>query len=156
MRKERPPGGFAIQREFAFSRGDFRRVQKLIRALAGIALLEHKENMVYNRLARRLRETGIGTFREYLDLVETAGPPRSGGPFVNALTTNLTSFFREGHHFEMLASFAGARQREALGQPSASGAAPARRAKSPIPRRSCCAKRPARAKSSPPTSIPTY
>jgi len=112
--KERPPGAFALQREFEFSRGEFVRVQRLIRALAGIALLDHKENMVYNRLVRRLRETGIRTFREYLDLVEQPAAEERRA-FVNALTTNLTSFFREAHHFELLASFAGARKLAAPG-----------------------------------------
>ena len=105
---------FNAQREYPFSPGDFRRVRELIARLAGIALAEHKENMVYNRLARRLRSTGIGSFGEYLDLVEQPdGVER--GQFVNALTTNLTSFFREGHHFEMLATHAAARRRNAPG-----------------------------------------
>ena len=100
---------FSAQREYSFSPGDFRRVRDLIAKLAGIALAEHKENMVYNRLARRLRSTGIGSFGEYMDLVEQPdGAER--GQFVNALTTNLTSFFREGHHFEMLAAYAAARR----------------------------------------------
>src|SRR6185295_1077967 len=83
---------------------------------AGIALAEHKENMVYNRLARRLRSTGAGSFGEYLDLVER---PDGGerGQFVNALTTNLTSFFRESHHFELLAEYAATRRRTAPGAP---------------------------------------
>ena len=101
---------FRTQREYPFSPVDFKRVRDLIAKLAGIALAEHKENMVYNRLARRLRSTGIGSFGEYLDLVE--GPDgEERGKFVNALTTNLTSFFREGHHFEMLAAYAAARRR---------------------------------------------
>ena len=105
---------FSAQREYPFSPGDFRRARELIAKLAGIALAEHKENMVYNRLARRLRSTGIGNFGEYLDLVEQPdGVER--GQFVNALTTNLTSFFREGHHFEMLATYAAARRRSAPG-----------------------------------------
>ena len=105
---------FSAQREYPFSPADFRRVRELIARLAGIALAEHKENMVYNRLARRLRGTGIESFGEYLDLVEQPdGAER--GQFVNALTTNLTSFFREGHHFEMLAAFAAARRRAAPG-----------------------------------------
>jgi len=110
-----PPGSaFSAQREYPFSPGEFRRVRDLIARLAGIALAEHKENMVYNRLARRLRGTGIPSFGEYLDLVEQ---PDSGerGHFVNALTTNLTSFFREGHHFEMLADYAAARRRASPG-----------------------------------------
>jgi chemotaxis protein methyltransferase CheR len=105
---------FSAQREYPFSPSDFRRVRDLIAKLAGIALAEHKENMVYNRLARRLRGTGIGSFGEYLDLVEQPdGDER--GQFVNALTTNLTSFFRESHHFEMLAAYAAARRRGAAG-----------------------------------------
>ena len=105
---------FSAQREYPFSPGDFRRVRDLIAKLAGIALAEHKENMVYNRLARRLRSTGIGSFGEYLDLVEQA-EAEERGHFVNALTTNLTSFFREGHHFEMLGAYAAARRRTAPG-----------------------------------------
>jgi|CXWL01.1.fsa_nt_gi chemotaxis protein methyltransferase CheR len=105
---------FNAQREYPFSPGDFRRVRELISRFAGIALAEHKENMVYNRLARRLRSTGTGSFGEYLDLVERPDSDERG-QFVNALTTNLTSFFREGHHFEMLASYAAARRRDAPG-----------------------------------------
>ena len=105
---------FSAQREYPFSPGDFRRVRDLIAKLAGIALADHKENMVYNRLARRLRSTGIGSFGEYLDLVEQA-EAEERGHFVNALTTNLTSFFREGHHFEMLGAYAAARRRTAPG-----------------------------------------
>ena len=105
---------FSAQREYPFAPGDFRRVRDLIATLAGIALAEHKENMVYNRLARRLRSTGIGSFGEYLDLVEQPDSEERGH-FVNALTTNLTSFFREGHHFEMLASYAAARRSAAPG-----------------------------------------
>jgi chemotaxis protein methyltransferase CheR len=100
-----PPGSFAIQREFEFARNDFERVRRLIGSLAGIALLDHKENMVYNRLARRLRATGIASFGEYLDEVERPGSEERGR-FVNALTTNLTSFFRESHHFDLLGEYA--------------------------------------------------
>jgi chemotaxis protein methyltransferase CheR len=103
-----------VNHEFAFSREDFGRVRQMIAAYAGIALHERKENMVYNRLARRLRATGIAGFGEYLDLVE-APDSAERGQFVNALTTNLTSFFREGHHFEMLAAYAAARRRSAPG-----------------------------------------
>jgi chemotaxis protein methyltransferase CheR len=81
---------------------DFERVRKMIHARAGIALNETKRNMVYSRLSRRLRERDLPSFSAYLDLLESD----DGGEwqdFVNALTTNLTSFFREAHHFEMLA-----------------------------------------------------
>jgi chemotaxis protein methyltransferase CheR len=87
--------------EFAFSTPDFSRVRELIAAYAGISLHERKQNMVYNRLSRRLRATGTRTFREYLDWVEAPGSEERER-FVNALTTNLTAFFREPHHFDML------------------------------------------------------
>lgn len=62
--------------------------------------------MVYSRLSRRLRELGHSSFAGYLDWLESSGDPRTQGEwqeFVNCLTTNLTAFFREEHHFEMLA-----------------------------------------------------
>jgi chemotaxis protein methyltransferase CheR len=90
------------QRAFAFHERDFRRIAALIRALAGIHLGEHKRDMVYSRLARRLRALGLADFHAYLDLVERDEDESQA--FVNALTTNLTSFFREPHHFETLAA----------------------------------------------------
>jgi chemotaxis protein methyltransferase CheR len=90
------------EREFAFTDADFARVRTLIHRLAGIALNESKRNMVYSRLTRRLRERRLASFGAYLDLVDSpAGAEREA--FVNALTTNLTSFFREPHHFPVLA-----------------------------------------------------
>ena len=94
--------------EFAFSADDFSRVRSLISAYAGISLHERKQNMVYNRLSRRLRATGVRNFREYLNWVE-APDSEERERFVNALTTNLTSFFREPHHFDMLVALARAR-----------------------------------------------
>jgi chemotaxis protein methyltransferase CheR len=89
-------------REFNFSTADFERVRKLIYQHAGISLSPVKQDMVYSRLARRLRATGMPSFAEYLDALE-----KNGGDewerFVNSLTTNLTSFFREPHHFPIFA-----------------------------------------------------
>lgn len=88
-------------REFAFTAADFERIKKMIHDHAGIVLSPTKQDMVYGRLARRLREKRIATFGEYLDQL-----PRDRfewEAFVNALTTNLTSFFREAHHFQILA-----------------------------------------------------
>ena len=86
-------------REFEWSDADFSRVQSLIYKRAGISLHDGKHAMVYSRLSRRLRDTGFQSFREYLSWLEsTEGPEWQ--EFVNALTTNLTSFFREHHHFE--------------------------------------------------------
>ena len=89
-------------REFAFTTADFERVRKLIYAHAGISLSPAKQDMVYSRLARRLRETRLKSFGEYLELLER-GDKGEWEKFVNSLTTNLTSFYREPHHFPMLA-----------------------------------------------------
>jgi chemotaxis protein methyltransferase CheR len=89
------------EREFAYSKQDFDRVCRMIRVRAGIALAPGKEDMVYGRLARRLRARGLGSFGEYLDLLERS-EDEEWEDFTNALTTNLTSFFREPHHFEAL------------------------------------------------------
>ena len=86
-------------REFEWSDADFSRVQSLIYKRAGISLHDGKHAMVYSRLSRRLRDTGFQSFREYLSWLESTDGPE-WQEFVNALTTNLTSFFREHHHFE--------------------------------------------------------
>src|SRR5688572_19033478 len=90
-----------VAREFVFTAADFERVRRLIYERAGIALGEHKHEMVYSRLARRLRALGLGSFRSYLDLVESDRGAELD-EFTNALTTNLTAFFREAHHFDTL------------------------------------------------------
>jgi chemotaxis protein methyltransferase CheR len=96
----------AVDHEFTFSNGDFQRVQKLIYQRAGISLHDGKRAMVYSRLSRRLRETGDRTFADYLNGLERATGAAGEAEwqeFINCLTTNLTSFFREEHHFHALA-----------------------------------------------------
>ncbi|WP_085314243.1 CheR family methyltransferase [Derxia lacustris] len=92
-------------RDIAFGNDDFERIRRLIRERAGISLNDSKRQMAYSRLSRRVRATGTGSFAAYLDRLE-----RDGGDewqeFINALTTNLTSFFREQHHFPVLLEFA--------------------------------------------------
>ncbi|MCK6423600.1 MAG: chemotaxis protein CheR [Burkholderiaceae bacterium] len=106
---DRPADAFgadAATREFSFDARDFARVRQLIHQRAGISLHEHKHAMVYSRLARRLRETGYRSFGSYLQWLETASgdaAEREWQEFVNCLTTNLTAFFREEHHFPLLA-----------------------------------------------------
>jgi chemotaxis protein methyltransferase CheR len=80
---------------------DFAAVRQLIGEYAGIKLSLQKRNMVYNRLLRRLRACGVSTFGEYLAIVQRDGSSEREA-FVNALTTNLTAFFREPHHFDLL------------------------------------------------------
>lgn len=89
-------------REFHFTKNDFERISKLIYDHAGISLSDSKQELVYSRLSRRLRATGLNTFDEYLAYLEQdAGSEWEA--FTNSLTTNLTSFFREAHHFPILA-----------------------------------------------------
>lgn len=91
-------------REFAWVNADFNRVQRLIYQRAGISLHDGKHAMVYSRLSRRLRVTGHQSFNEYLTWLESDDGPE-WQEFINALTTNLTSFFREQHHFHILRDF---------------------------------------------------
>ncbi|HPW06079.1 MAG TPA: CheR family methyltransferase [Burkholderiaceae bacterium] len=90
--------------EFVWTATDFERIQSLIYQRAGINLHDGKHAMVYSRLSRRLRETGHASFHDYLGWLQNHDGPE-WQEFVNALTTNLTSFFREHHHFEILAKY---------------------------------------------------
>lgn len=91
--------------EFDFTEADFDRIRKLIYGYAGISLSDSKRQMVYSRLGRRLRALGLRRFDDYLAFLET-GDALEKEAFVNSLTTNLTSFFREPHHFPILAEHA--------------------------------------------------
>jgi chemotaxis protein methyltransferase CheR len=93
--------GEITNQEFDWTNRDFKRIQTLIYEHAGISLHDGKHAMVYSRLSRRLRETGHQSFKDYLDWVQSYDGPE-WQEFVNALTTNLTSFFRESHHFDLL------------------------------------------------------
>lgn len=97
----------ADSREYLFCPADFERVRRLIHERAGINLNESKLNMVYSRLARRLRSLQIDSFAQYLDQLErdAAFSAAEAQEFINALTTNLTSFYREPHHFPVLAEY---------------------------------------------------
>ncbi|MDP3858376.1 MAG: CheR family methyltransferase [Stagnimonas sp.] len=98
-------------RQYAYAARDFERVRRLIHSRAGIALADSKQDMVYSRLVRRLRATGSESFQDYLDRLEQTGDAEEWQAFTNALTTNLTSFFRESHHFDSLAELLRARPR---------------------------------------------
>jgi chemotaxis protein methyltransferase CheR len=103
LKPAEPQNRLSSSKEFDFTTRDFDRVRDLIYRRAGIALAESKQEMVYSRLARRLRATGIISFVNYLDKLEQQHESDEWEAFVNALTTNLTSFFREAHHFPILA-----------------------------------------------------
>lgn len=92
-----------LQREFEYRREDFEAIRKRLYASSGINLSDSKQQLVYSRIARRLRAVGVRTFSDYLNYLNKNKAEEE--EFVNALTTNLTSFFREPHHFEILAEF---------------------------------------------------
>jgi len=89
--------------EFEFTDSDFNRLRDLVYAHTGIALSDAKRQLVYSRLARRLRKLNLTTFGEYCSTVE-AGGAQEMQELTNAITTNLTSFFREQYHFDQLAA----------------------------------------------------
>ena len=105
-------------RSFAFGEEDFAALRELVKTHTGIHLSEQKREMVYGRLSRRLRALGLESFRAYREILER-GDREELTQFCNAITTNLTSFFREAHHFQYL--------REQLLAPLAAAARGARR-----------------------------
>ena len=90
-----------MAKEFDFSDNDFQRVKKLVLEHTGICLSDIKHDMMYSRLAKRLRSLHLDSFSDYIDLIES-GDDKELGNFTNSVTTNLTSFFREQHHFDYL------------------------------------------------------
>jgi chemotaxis protein methyltransferase CheR len=92
-----------VEHEFEFTDSEFKRLRELVHARTGIALSDAKRELVYGRLARRLRKLKLASFAEYCQLVEQPDSDEIE-ELTNAITTNLTSFFREGYHFEQLAA----------------------------------------------------
>ncbi|KJK26114.1 chemotaxis protein CheR [Burkholderiaceae bacterium 16] len=99
MRRDEP-------RDFLLTERDFEKIRAMIHRRAGIALGSHKREMVYSRLARRLRTLQLVDFGSYLAMLDADDGSDEWEFFTNALTTNLTSFFREAHHFPLLAEHA--------------------------------------------------
>jgi chemotaxis protein methyltransferase CheR len=93
----------APQREFSFHDRDFQQITRLVREKTGIVLGERKRDLVYGRLARRIRALGLSDFTDYCAHLESSEGQSECRMMVNAITTNLTGFFREPHHFEFLA-----------------------------------------------------
>lgn len=103
------PGRTNGERElylFPFTTDDFHHIRSLIYRIAGISLAPSKKDLVYSRLARRLRVRQIESFSAYIRLLES-GEQHECEEFINALTTNMTSFFREAHHFPILSKHLG-------------------------------------------------
>jgi len=93
-----------VDGEFTFTAEDFRLIAQTLHAAAGIALPETKATLVYSRLAKRLRALGLESFRDYCALVSGKDGLDERQQMIVALTTNVTRFFREPHHFEHLKS----------------------------------------------------
>ncbi len=105
-------------REFQFESADFDALRKLIKQTTGIHLADSKMELVYGRISRRLRHLGLASFAEYRRVLERENDAELI-EFCNAMTTNLTSFFREAHHFDYL--------REAVLRPMSQSAHASRR-----------------------------
>jgi chemotaxis protein methyltransferase CheR len=88
--------------EFPFTWTDFRKIAELVHSEAGIVLTETKANLVYSRLAKRLRAIGLRSFRDYCALIQGIDGSDERQAMIAAMTTNVTRFFRENHHFEYL------------------------------------------------------
>ncbi|BFT32336.1 chemotaxis protein CheR [Alteromonas sp. D210916BOD_24] len=97
------PLNAAAQREFTYRRDDFVRVKEMLFSKAGISLSDSKDALVYSRLSRRLRTLKMDSFTQYLDYVVKSDNELEH--FINALTTNLTAFLRESHHFDALSQY---------------------------------------------------
>ncbi|HEY2662653.1 MAG TPA: protein-glutamate O-methyltransferase CheR [Caulobacteraceae bacterium] len=91
-----------VQGEYPFTAEDFRRIAALLYETSGISLPESKTTLVYSRLAKRLRTLGLNSFREYCEMVATSDGEEERHNMLRALTTNVTRFFREPHHFDHL------------------------------------------------------
>ncbi len=94
------PASSVFTGEYRLTGEDIKRISLRCQTAFGIELGESKRQMIYSRLSRRLRALGMTTFTDYLDFLETPDGVPEAVHFSNALTTNLTSFFRESHHFD--------------------------------------------------------
>ncbi|MBT3197385.1 MAG: protein-glutamate O-methyltransferase CheR, partial [Gammaproteobacteria bacterium] len=94
--------GTAFGREFEFTSDDFNFLREVVTGRTGIVVADEKEDMFYSRLARKVRKLGLTSFRQYCELIRNDRSGVETARLVNAITTNLTSFFRENHHFEYL------------------------------------------------------
>lgn len=91
-----------VEGEFVFTAEDFRHIAETLHAHAGIALSEGKAALVYSRLAKRLRLLGLRSFRDYCALIDGVEGVDERQAMMAALTTNVTRFYREPHHFDHL------------------------------------------------------
>jgi chemotaxis protein methyltransferase CheR len=91
-----------VEGEYPFTQEDFRNIAAMLHADAGIALPDSKATLAYSRLAKRLRALGLKTFKDYCALVASQAGVEERQKMLASLTTNVTRFFREPHHFDHL------------------------------------------------------
>ncbi len=96
------PVNITVEREFRFTADDFEFLRDIVNRSTGIVVTDEKEDMFYSRLARRIRRLGLNDFKQYCDLIKNDEDGIETAMLANAITTNLTSFFREEHHFHFL------------------------------------------------------
>ena len=101
-----PPRRHGALDEPELSEGDFHRFASLVYAASGIHLTDPKRDLLRARLRKRLKALGIGSFKEYFNVVSAAGAEGELAALLDAVSTNKTEFFREAQHFEHLASTA--------------------------------------------------
>lgn len=92
----------ALEREFVFAKDDFDYLREMVNTRTGIVVADEKIDMFYSRLARRLRLLGLSDFKQYCDLIKNEKDGFEAGQLINAITTNLTSFYREAYHFDFI------------------------------------------------------
>lgn len=98
---------FMEQGEISLGEREFSRIKNRVYKVAGISLSDAKRTLVVSRLSKIVRALGLASFDDYVDFLEKGASASDGQDFVNALTTNLTRFYREDHHFDHLRSFVG-------------------------------------------------
>lgn len=91
--------------EFAFTDKDFSRLKDMVISRTGINISDEKRQLVYSRFAKRIRRLGLSSFSEYIDFLDSQNGEEERGEFINAITTNFTSFYREPHHFDFLRDY---------------------------------------------------
>jgi chemotaxis protein methyltransferase CheR len=100
------------QGEISLSEREFSRIKNRVYKVAGISLSDAKRTLVVSRLSKIVRALGLASFDDYVDFLEKGAPASDGQDFINALTTNLTRFYREDHHFDHLRTYVGALMNE--------------------------------------------
>lgn len=91
-----------VKREFELRDREFAHIRDLVMSRTGIVINDHKQELIYSRLSKRVRALNLEGFDEYINVLDSGNNKDEMVAFINAITTNLTAFFREGHHFDYL------------------------------------------------------